>query len=191
MPRSGRRAGDGDTRLEILAAARSMFARDGYRATIRNIAAEAGVDPALVMHYFGSKDKLYAASIEIPVDPEALIGMIRSGPHDQIGMRLARLFFTVWEQPQLREPILAILHGAISGHDSGAVAFREFVSTTLLPHVADEASGPNARLHAELAVAQLVGVAVMRYVIELDPVASAEIEEIIEAVGERIQGYFD
>lgn len=191
MAKSGRRPGTADTRQQILDAARAQFARNGYRATIRAIAADAKVDPALVMHYFGSKDQLYAASIEIPLDPLELISVVSRGPREEIGMRLARLFFTVWEQPGMRDPILAILRGAISGREEGTLAFREFLSTVLLPQVEAEMPGPNARLVTELAVAQLVGIAIMRYVVKLEPIASASIDTIIESVGERLQTYFE
>lgn len=191
MVRSGRRAGETDTRDDILAAARTLFAEEGYQATIRGIAAAASVDPALVMHYFGSKDKLYAASIEIPLDPAAMLGTVQSGPHAEVGRRLAGMFFSVWEQPDLRQPILAILRGAVSGNDAGTAAFREFISTTMLPNIARQVDSPHAVLRAELAVAQLVGIAMMRYVMLLEPIASAPIDQLIELAGDQIQRYFD
>lgn len=191
MARTGRRSGDQDTRETILDAARTAFAESGYRATIRQIASAADVDPALVLHYFGNKDALYAASIRMPVEPSALRAAISAGRRDEVGTRLATFFFAVWENSELREPFLAILRGAISGHDPGLVAFRGFISSTMVPIVADQIDGDQPRLKAELAVAQLVGIAVLRYVVELEPIASTPLDDVVGIVAPRIQTYFD
>lgn len=191
MARTGRRTGDTDTRDRILFSARRAFARDGYRATIRSIAADAEVDPALVMHYFGNKDRLYAESIEIPLDPAVILAMVHAGPHAEVGKRLAGAFLSVWEDPVIRAPILAVLKGAISGHDKGMAAFREFVTTTMLPSIATEVEAADADIRVELAVAQLVGIVLMRHVMQLEPIASTPIEELSELVGNQIQPLFD
>jgi AcrR family transcriptional regulator len=191
MPRTGRRAGEPDTRSRILDAARAAFAKQGYRATIRQIAADASVDPALVLHYFGAKESLYLASIEMPIDARAFRLAIRNGPHNEVGRRLAGFFFSVWEQPEARQPILAILRGAISGHDAGLDAFRGFLGSNLLPTVASEIFDEEDTLRVELAVAQLVGIAVMRYVVELEPIASTPLDHLIELIAPRIQTYFE
>lgn len=191
MPRTGRRAGDPDTKRRILEAARAAFAIHGYRATIRQIAADASVDPALVLHYFGTKELLYVASIEMPIDPRAFRLAIGDGPHEEVGRRLAGFFFAVWEQPEARQPILAILRGAISGHDVGLDAFREFLGANLLPTVVAEAVDEEDRLRVELAVAQLVGIALMRYVLELEPIASAPLDRLVDLIAPRIQSYFE
>lgn len=191
MPRTGRRVGDSDTKSRILTAARAAFAAHGYRATIRQVAADADVDPALVLHYFGSKESLYLASIQMPIDPRAFRMAIRDGPHDELGRRLTEFFFSVWERPEARQPILAILRGAISGHDSGVTAFREFLGSNLLPVVAAETTDEEDRLLVELAIAQLVGIAVMRYVVELEPIARAPISQVIDLISPRVQAYFE
>jgi AcrR family transcriptional regulator len=190
MTRSGRRAGDGDTREQILDAARTAFAEDGYGATIRQIATAAAVDPALVMHYFGNKERLYLSSIHIAIDPEMLQQALRTGPREDLGTRLTQMFFSVWEVSETREPLLAILRGAIAGHDPGMDAFRGFVSSSLLPIVAGGIEDDERQLLAELAVAQLVGIAVMRYVAKLEPIASAPIDDVVRMVSPRIQAYF-
>ena len=108
---AGRRPGGPDTRGQILAAARKSFADKGFGGTtIRAVAAEAGVDPALVHHYFGSKDDLFLAALEIPVDPRALVPAVFEAGVDGGGERLLRLFLSVWDDP--RHPAAAARAGA-------------------------------------------------------------------------------
>src|SRR6266545_3836915 len=100
MARTGRRPGNQDTREAILAAARATFADRGYdRASIRAIATSAGVDPALVHHYFGTKEELFLATVNAPIDPREVIPEILAGSRDEIGERLVRMFVRVWDSP--------------------------------------------------------------------------------------------
>lgn len=190
--RAGRRAGSPDTRAEILEAAKQVFAELGYdRATVRGIATEAGVDPSLIYHYFGPKDQLFAASIDIPLPAaEALRGAL-GGETDHIGRRLAETFFFVWEQDEARAPLLGILRSAIGGEDQAVAAFREFLTTAVLDQIAPLIGGREPRLRAQLMASQLVGVALTRYVIQLEPIASEPVEDIVGLVAPRIQSYVD
>jgi len=108
VSRTGRRPGDSGTRAAILEAARASFAERGYDAsTIRGIAGEAGVDPALVHHYFGTKEGLFAASMALPMTPGDVLPGVLAGPLDDLGERLVRLFLAVWDEPAARRPLIA------------------------------------------------------------------------------------
>lgn len=188
----GRRAGSPDTRAEILDAARRVFAASGYnRATIRAIATEAGVDPALIHHYFGTKDQLFAETIDIPGEAaEAILDMLAHG-RDDIGRRLAEGFFAVWEDEDARASLLGIMRSAAGGEDQAVMAFRQFLTSRVLEQIAPRIEGENPRLRALLMASQLVGVALTRYVMKLEPIASAPVEDIVDLVAPRIQTYVD
>jgi AcrR family transcriptional regulator len=188
----GRRAGSPDTRAEILDAARSEFAESGYdRATIRGIAGRAGVDPSLVHHYFGTKDQLFARSIDIPGEATEAVRTVRSGNPDELGRRLSETFFMVWEQETARTSLLGILRAATGGEDQAVAAFRQFLTTALVDQIVPKIEGENPRLRALLMASQLVGVALTRYVMRLEPIATTPVEEIVDLVAPRIQTYVD
>lgn len=187
---AGRRAGSPDTRADILESARRVFAANGYdRATVRAIAGEAGVDPSLIHHYFGTKDRLFAASIDLPVEATEAVRAVRSGTSDQLGRRLAETFFMVWEQDEPRASLLGILRSAMGGEDQAVAAFRQFLTTTLVEQVAPRIGGEDSGVKALLMASQLVGVAMTRYVMKLEPIASAPISQIVDLVAPRIQSY--
>lgn len=188
----GRRAGSPDTRAEILDAARLEFAGSGYdRATIRGIARRAGVDPSLIHHYFGTKDQLFAESIDIPTRAtESVLAVLAEG-RDELGRGLAEVFFTVWEQEEARSSLLGILRAAIGGEDQAVIAFRQFLTTALVEQIAPKIEGENPQLRALLMASQLIGVALTRYVMKLEPIASTPIEDVVDLVAPRIQTYVD
>ncbi|WP_225824951.1 TetR/AcrR family transcriptional regulator [Streptomyces naphthomycinicus] len=179
-----------DTRDRILGAAREEFSARGYEKTsVRGIAKAAGVDSALVHHYFGTKEQIFAAAIEVAFAPalnapEALA----DGPVEGVGERLTRFVFGVWDNPTTRAPLLAILRSAVTNETAAAV-FRRLVAAQLLRRVAAQLDLPDAELRAELAAAQIVGTALMRYVIKLEPLASAELEQIIARVAPVVQAH--
>ncbi len=188
--RTGRRSGSPDTRSEILDAAKRVFGNVGYdRATVRGIATEAGVDPSLIYHYFGTKDQLFAASIDIPIPAAEALRSVFEADREDLGRRLAETFFFVWEQEAARASLLGILRSAMGGEDQAAEAFRQFLTTSVLEQISPLIGGDNPRLRALLMASQLVGVAMTRYVMRLEPIASAPIEEIVELVAPRIQSY--
>jgi AcrR family transcriptional regulator len=189
---AGRRAGSPDTRAEILEAARRQFAAHGYdRATMRAIAGEAGVDPSLIHHYFGTKGQLFAASIDMPKQAANAVRAIRSEDPDQLGRRLAETFFMIWEQEEARTSLLGILRSATGGEDQAAAAFRQYLSSVLLESIAPKIGRERGRLRAVLMASHLVGIAMTRYVVRVEPVASASIEQIVDLVAPRIQSYVD
>lgn len=188
--RSGRRAGSPDTRSEILAAAKRVFGEVGYdRATVRRIATDAGVDPSLIHHYFGTKDQLFAESIDIPIPAAETLRSVFAGDRDDLGRRLAETFFLVWEQEAARTSLLGILRSAMGGEDQAADAFRQFLTNSVLEQVAPLIGGEEPRLRALLMASQLVGVAMTRYVMKLEPIASAPVDQIVDLVAPRIQSY--
>ncbi|NUT39747.1 MAG: TetR/AcrR family transcriptional regulator [Thermoactinospora sp.] len=187
--RPGRRPGAADTRGEILAAARKVFAEKGFdKATMRGIAREAGVDPALVHHYFTNKEGVFAAALQLPVMPDVILPQLLSAPRSEIGERLVRLVLTVTSEPQAREPVIAMLRSAMT-NDQAMETFREFMSSALLFRVADALGVPHIRIEA--AFSQMFGIIMARYVLRLEPLASADLEEIVELVGPTLQRYLD
>lgn len=188
--RTGRRVGSPDTRAEIIEAAKAVFAEMGYdRATIRRIARTADVDPSLIYHYFETKDTLFAASIHLPVAPSETLKQAFAEGEEDLGRRLAEIFFSIWEQDEARASLLGILRSAMGGEDQALTAFRQFLTTALLDQIAPMIPGENARLRAELMASHLVGIAITRYVVKLEPIASAPVDQIIELVAPRIQSY--
>ncbi|MCM2393794.1 TetR family transcriptional regulator [Streptomyces albipurpureus] len=173
----------------ILEAARTEFAERGYdKTTMRGIARAAGVDAALVHHYYGSKDDVFAAAIEVSFEPALAVSEILGKGTDGIGERLARYIIGIWENPVSRVPLLAIIRSALT-HDAAAKVFRGFVLRRLLGRVAAELEVPNPEFRAELAASHLVGIAILRYVIQVEPLASADPEEIIAMVAPTLQRY--
>jgi AcrR family transcriptional regulator len=188
--RTGRRPGNPDTRDAILAAARSAFAEKGYDgASIRAIATGAGVDPALVHHYFGTKDKLFLAAMNAPIDPGEIIPDVLAGDPDGLGERLVSMFLTVWDSPAGTAGV-GLLRSALSS-DWTARLFREFVVTQVLRRVmaAVPMRPDEAPLRVSLVASQLAGLAMVRYVIKVEPLASAPREVLVAAIGPTVQRY--
>jgi AcrR family transcriptional regulator len=187
--RPGRRPGPTETRQTILAAARELFAEKGYDgASIRAIARTAGVDPALVHHFFTSKEDLFVAAMEFPFDPAQLLPHIAAGPKEELGERLVRVFLSVWGDPQLQPRATAILRSATTS-EQGAAMLREFASSALLGRVAEASGVPLLRINA--AAGQMIGVMILRYVLAVEPIASATEDELVELLAPTLQRYFD
>jgi AcrR family transcriptional regulator len=188
MTRRGPRAGTSDTREAILGAARATFAEAGYEAaTIRRIAAAAKVDPALIHHYFGSKEDLFAAAVHLPLAPEQVVEEVFAAGIDGAATRLATVFLRVWETPQTREALIGQMRMALSTGQPPPL--RDFLAASLFRRAAQHLTGPDRDLRIQLVAAHLVGVAIVRYVIELEPLASMPVEKIVAAMAPRLQGY--
>ncbi|MFC9130727.1 TetR family transcriptional regulator [Streptomyces sp. NPDC057099] len=179
-----------DTRDRILTAARDEFSERGFEKTsVRGIAKAAEVDSALVHHYFGTKEQVFEAAITQSFAPAIEAPKaIEEGPLDSVGERLVRFFFGIWENPATRAPLLAIVRSAVTNETAAAV-FRRIVATQVLSRIAGRLDLPDAQLRAELAAAQLVGTAMLRYVIKVEPLASADPEQIIERLAPVVQGH--
>jgi AcrR family transcriptional regulator len=189
MARTGRRPGNSGTREAILDAARRAFAERGYQqATIREVAGMAGVDPALVHHYFGTKQNLFVAAVEIPVNPiEAFVSLVGEDP-EALGERLLTLFLSVWDRADNRSPVLALMRSAVS-EERAAAMLREFITEEILGRIARQLGTPDATLRTSLVASQLVGLIMSRYVLRVEPLASARAEVLVAAVGPTLQRY--
>ncbi|MGW2279100.1 TetR/AcrR family transcriptional regulator [Streptomyces sp. NPDC001770] len=178
-----------DARTRILESARTEFAERGYdKASMRSIARAAGVDAALVHHYFGTKDEVFAAAVELSFEPALVVPQILGGPIEGVGERMARYFVSVWENPVSRAPLLAIVRSALT-HEAAAKVLRTFVLRRLLERIAAELDVPDPTFRAELAASHMVGIAILRYVVRTEPLASADPERIIAMVAPTIQRY--
>jgi AcrR family transcriptional regulator len=189
MGRTGRRPGESGSREAILEAARSTFASAGYeRATIRSIAGAAGVDPALVHHYFGTKEELFVAVIDAPVNPAEAIRAILAEGLDGAGERMVRFFLSIWDEPRNHDALMSVLRGALT-NDRAATALREFIGQAILGAVVRALPGPDTALRASLIGSHVVGLAFLRYGLRMEPIASANPDQIAALVGPRIQSY--
>lgn len=187
--RPGRRPGSTDTRGQILDAARAEFASRGYeKATMRGIARTAGVDAALVHHYFGSKDRVFVAALEFPIEPAAVLEQVAGDPAG-VGERLARFVVGLWEVPQTRERLLAVVRTVASNEDMAAL-LRGFAGPRLVaPLAARIGGGAEAEARVEMALAQVIGLAMARYVIKVEPVASMGSEELVALLAPALQRF--
>jgi len=184
----GRRPGAPDTRAEVLAAARASFAEKGSRGTtIRAVAASAGVDPALVHHYFGSKDDLFVAALEIPVDPREFLAPAGAAGPDGAGERPLRTFLGVWDDPAVQPGLLAMVRSLIAD-DSGGLVRDAFIPVVVGPVLAGlVADRPEVRI--PLVAGQVVGLIVTRYLLALPPMAEMPADDLVARVGPVLQHY--
>ena len=184
----GRRPGAPATRAEVLGAARTLFAERGFgRTTIRAVAAAAGVDPALVHHYFGSKDDLFMAALALPVDPRELLAPVVAAGPDGAGERLVRTMLSVWDDPQAQPALLAVARTVI-GEDGGRLVGDGFIPVVIGPVIAALAVDlPEVRV--PLVASQLVGLIVGRYVIALPGLADMPADDLAARVGPTVQRY--
>jgi AcrR family transcriptional regulator len=190
MARTGRRPGNQDTREAILDAARKAFAERGYDGvSIRAIATSAGVDPALVHHYFGSKDQLFLDTMQMPVDPSQFLPSVFEPGITGVGDRLVRTFLAVWDSPA-GAPAAALLRTGVQ-HEWSARMLREFLVSQILRRATkglslDEAEAPK---RTALVASQMIGLAMVRYILKLEPMASMPAEDIVRALAPTIQHY--
>jgi AcrR family transcriptional regulator len=188
--RTGRRPGNPDTREAILKASREAFAERGYdAASIRQIATGAGVDPALVHHYFGNKEQLFLESVQVPFDPREVVPLILGGERDAIGERMIRTFLMVWDSPRGATAV-ALLRSAVTNEWSARM-LREFVVTQVLRRAVKELGleSPDGPLRASLVASQILGLATARYILKVEPLASATPDQVAAAIGPTIQRY--
>jgi AcrR family transcriptional regulator len=189
MARTGRRPGVSGTREAILDAARRVFAEQGYQhATIRDVARLAEVDPALVHHYFGKKQELFVAAVRLPVNPVGQLAAVLASEPEQAGRRLAETFLSIWDHAADQSPLLALVRSAV-GDERAAAMLREFITEEVLGQIAGRLGSPDARLRATLVGSQVVGLVMVRYIIRVEPLASAPAAQVAAAVGPTLQRY--
>ena len=191
--RTGRRPGKQDTRDVILANARDAFAQEGYDGTsIRGIAVAAGVDPALVHHYFGTKEQLFLAVVQPPFDPTEFMSQIHADGADGFPERLVRTFLSVWEGPVSGPAIQSLLRRGVAHHGTSRL-LREFFTRQIVRQLgrvlADDVEADELPLRASLVASQLLGLGVTRYILELEPLASAPTEVVVAATTPTIERY--
>ena len=189
MSPAGRRPGTPDTREVILKVARRGFATRGYDATsLRLIAGEAEVDPALVIHYFGTKDNLFVAATGLPAGLPGAIASLAGIPVTDFPAALVRAYLELVDSDDSRNAILALVRSAVS-HERAAAMLREFLTAQLLPVIARLTQRDDARLRASLVAAQLIGIAVLRHVIRVEPLARATPDDIAAVAAPAIGQY--
>lgn len=186
--RRGRRPGTSSSRQAILDAARARFAEDGYATTIRKIAADAGVNPALVMQFFGSKEDLFAAVMSISQGALSRIDQAFDGPEHGLGERVTRAHLTLWESdPQDSEALMAMLRAAVSTPQAAA-QLREFIQVRLLKQLGLRLhNDQDATVRSGLAASMLMGVIVGRRIVQVPALAAEDLESVIRMVAPAIQ----
>lgn len=187
--RPGRPPGPSDTRERILDSARELFARNGIdKTSIRAIAADAGVDAALVHHYFGTKTQLFAAAIHIPIDPMTVIGPLREVPVEQLGHTLPSILLPLWDS-ELGKGLIATLRSILAGNEVSLL--RTFLQDIIVAEVGSRVDNPpgSGRTRVQFVASQLVGVVMARYILELEPFKSLPVEQVAETIGPNLQRY--
>ncbi|WP_179964854.1 TetR/AcrR family transcriptional regulator [Mycolicibacterium gadium] len=190
--RRGRRQGDPVSREAVLAAAKARFAAEGYeKTTLRSIADDANVDPSMVLYLFGSKADLFREALRLIIDPAALVAALTGGADDEpdIGTRMVRTYLRIWESPDTGPSMVAMLQSATSNSDAHD-AFRAFMQNYVLTAVSDVlGGGEQARLRSMLAASQLVGAAVLRYVMKVAPLATLSGDEMVRLLAPTVTRY--
>jgi AcrR family transcriptional regulator len=187
--RPGRPPGTSDTRERILVSARELFARNGIdKTSVRAIAAGAGVDAALVHHYFGTKQQLFAAAIRVPIDPMQVLVPLRGTPLEHLGLTLPSILLPLWDS-ELGSGFIATLRSLLAGNEVSLI--RSFLQEIITAEVGPRIDNPpgSAQIRVQFVASQLVGVVMARYILELDPFKSLPVQQIAETIGPNLQRY--
>jgi AcrR family transcriptional regulator len=187
--RGRRPLGSPDARQAVLAAARELFAELGFeRTTMRAVAARAGVDPALIYHYFGDKDGLLVAALQPPTDDATVFAGL-ADEADRAGEELVRRLISLWEdRPEVREQMAAILRTGLS-HDRASRLLRDILSSFILAALGDVLAGDRRELRAALIGSQIGGLMLARYILKVPGASAASSEDLVQAVGPTVQRY--
>jgi AcrR family transcriptional regulator len=186
----GRRPGAPDTRAEILGAARSLFATRGFKSTsMRAIASEAGVDSALVHHYFGTKDDLFVAALQLPIDPRVVLAPVLEGGVAGAGERLLRVFLSVWDDESSRLPLLGLVRGVVD--PEGRMLLREGLFGVILAPIGELLGLEEPERRVAHVASQMIGLVMLRYVLEAEPLASMGTEVLVATYAPTLQRYLD
>lgn len=189
-PPKGRRPGATSSRQAILKAAQQLFADKGYDgASVRQIAEKAKVDPAMINHHFGSKEKLFTACLDVPLDPKSHIEQALSGSRDGLPERLLTRFLSLWDSPH-GTAAAAVLRTSMR-HEWSAKLMREFVIKRAMGPIMDSLEFPpdEANWRVNLVASQLLGLVMARYILKLNPIASQSHEDVIAAIAPTIGRY--
>ena len=187
--RRGRPRGSSDSRARIIAAAVDEFGERGYDgSTIRSIAARAGVDSALVHHYFGTKADLFADAVGIPLRPDVDVPAIVAGPRDEVGERLVRYVLEAFEDPDVQRRGVMLMRTAI-GSRLTTPLLAGFISRELIGRIARALDAPDAELRASLVASQISGLLLTRHVLKFSSMAAASVDDLVERIGPTVQRY--
>ena len=188
----GRRPGGPDTRGEILTAARASFAERGFdRTTIRGVAADARVDPALVHHYFGNKEDLFLAALEVPIDPRTLIPEVFAPGLDGVGERMVRTFLGAWDRPENNQALVAFIRTAFVADETADLLRNGIEAVVLRAVIPQLRPAGDAEVRATLVASQMAGLIMTRYVLRIEPLASLPAEDVVSWVAPNLQRYVD
>lgn len=175
----GPRPGGADTRGDILEAAEQVFSEEGYdKGSIRGVARSAGVDPALVRHYFASKTELFVEAMRPRIDLDAQVERLAEGDPELVGERVMTFFVDVWDRPLVGARILQIMKAALS-HPEVAQVVRKVIVEGVVEKVAARVGAAEPRLAAGMTVSQVFGVAMLRHAAKIEPLASMPAEELV------------
>lgn len=187
--RPGRRPGTSRTREGIADAARRLFADRGFdRTSLRAVADAAGVDQALVSHYYGSKQQLFVAVTELPFEPELVVPQLVSGDRATLGRRVAEFLLSILESVEGRSRITGLVRAAASEPEAARMV-RELVSNRIFKPLAESLDVDDAPLRATLVGSQVIGLTMARYVVQVEPLASADPETVVAAIAPTLQRY--
>lgn len=188
--RRGRRSGGADSRELILGAARRLFAEHGFDGTsLRQVAREAQVDPAMIHHFFSGKDELFALSVELPADPAQVLAGVDALDPTERAEAIVRAVMRLWESPA-QHGLVAFVRGTI-GSKAKTALLREMVTRTILSRIMAGVAGPPAEvaMRGNLVATQMVGLMLVRYVVRLEPLASASPDDVVRLVAPNVQRY--
>jgi AcrR family transcriptional regulator len=179
--------GTDDVKRAVLNAARGMYARQGYvNTTIRGVAAAAGVAPDLIRRYYANREDLFAAAMHLPIDPVAAVTQLLAPGIDGLAERLVRVTLRMLDEPETRDQIAAMVRDG-AGAAQATAPLREFLESVIVDRVAAVLGVPDARMRVTLALSYIVGVAGSRYVLRMEPLASATEDELVRLVTPAVQ----
>ncbi|WP_373156123.1 TetR/AcrR family transcriptional regulator [Mycobacterium marinum] len=187
--RPGRPTGTSNTREHILTCARELFALNGLdRTSVRSVAAAAGVDAALVHHYYGTKQQLFAAAIQIPIDPTAVLEQIVETPVDELGLKLPSVLLPLWDS-ELGTGLIATLRALMAGTEPNLA--RSFLQEVVTSEVGSRVDSPTGtgRIRAQFVASQLLGVVMARHIVKIEPFASLPADQVAQAIAPTLQRY--
>jgi AcrR family transcriptional regulator len=183
----GRRPGRSDTRDQILSSARSRFLTVGYEAaTMRSIAADAGVDVALISYFYGSKRGLFAAAMALPVNPVDVLSAVLEGDLDTLPERILAALLQTWDDPDTGEPLRVLARAAIADADLGRLV-ADAIGTEVIGRVAARIGGRGATGRATAFVTQTAGLIMSRYLIRIEPLASMPAERAVRLLAPTLR----
>jgi AcrR family transcriptional regulator len=172
---------------QVLEAARAAYARRGYvETTVKGVAAAAGVAPDVVRRYYANREALFAAAMRLPVDPATSIAQLLAPGIDGLGERMVRVTLRMLDDPETRDQLADMVRMG-AGANKATASMREFLESAVVDRVVTFLGVPDARMRVTLATSYLLGIATSRYVLQLEPLASATEDEVVAMVAPAIQ----